>query len=319
MRGEGFRPNRFVLASLVSGCNRSSENVCVGIQIHGLVTKVALLRDVYVSSVILHLYDVCGFLLDVQRLFDEMPKRNVVSWSSLMVGYSKNGNPKEAVNAYRQMRWEGVEGNQNSFATVISSCGLLKDEFLGSQVFGLVVVSGFETNVSVANALISMFDSFGRVEDAVYVLASVGPKVPGPAEPARGSIAAKGLLSKCPSLEESSVATGFGVIANIRPRRRPLIASSSTAPAISDFIIRNLFGSHVPLSSRLGDGRGPPGENQPTGAQDMTSRGACDIIRGASMVEAKACWTTEAQATQSLTQEHWVAYERAWHVGAKKN
>ncbi|KAL5988489.1 hypothetical protein ACLOJK_036254 [Asimina triloba] len=62
------------------------------------------------------------------RLFDEMPERNVVSWTSLMVGYLKNGNPKEAVNAYRQMRWEGVEGNQNSFATVISSCGLLKDE-----------------------------------------------------------------------------------------------------------------------------------------------------------------------------------------------
>ncbi|KAL5980415.1 hypothetical protein ACLOJK_028323 [Asimina triloba] len=173
MRGEGFRPNRFVLASLVSGCNRSSENVCVGIQIHGLVAKVVLLRNVYVSSAILHLYGVCGFLLDVQRLFDEMPERNVVSWSSLMVGYSKNGNPKEAVNAYRQMRWEGVEGNQNSFATGISSCGLLKDEFLGSQVFGLVVVSGFETNVSVANALISMFDSFGRVEDVVYVFSQM--------------------------------------------------------------------------------------------------------------------------------------------------
>ncbi|KAL6012842.1 hypothetical protein ACLOJK_003331 [Asimina triloba] len=135
MRGEGFRPNRFVLASLVSGRNRSSENVCVGIQIHGLVAKVALLRDVYVSSAILHLYGVCGFLLDVQRLFDEMPERNVISWTSLMVGYSKNGNPKEAV-------------------------------------FGLVVVSGFETNVSVANALISMFDSFGRVEDALISLFS---------------------------------------------------------------------------------------------------------------------------------------------------
>ncbi|XP_058097163.1 pentatricopeptide repeat-containing protein At3g24000, mitochondrial [Magnolia sinica] len=169
LRREGVGPNGFVLASLVSGCNRSVASICEGFQIHGLVLKVGLLADVYVSSAILHLYGVCGFMPDLQRFFDEMPERNVVSWTSLMVGYLKNGDPEETVYVYWRMRWEGVDCNQNSLATVISSCGLLEDELLGRQVLGHVVISGFETNLSVANALISMFGSFGSVGDACCV------------------------------------------------------------------------------------------------------------------------------------------------------
>lgn len=86
-----------------------------------------------------------------------------------MVGYSRNNEPKEAVNIYQQLRREGVTCNANSLATMICSCWLLEDEWLGLQVLAHVVMYGLETDISVENALIAMFGSFGRVDDACYV------------------------------------------------------------------------------------------------------------------------------------------------------
>ncbi|KAK9275024.1 hypothetical protein L1049_022282 [Liquidambar formosana] len=169
MRDQGVEPSGFVIASLITACNRSAYMVDEGFQIHGFVIKIGFICDVFVGTSLLHFYGTYGFTFNAQTFFEEMPDRNVVSWTSLMVGYSTNGDPKEVINLYRRMRHDGVSGNQNTFATVISSCGLLEDELLGHQVLGHVITSGFETNVSVANSLISMFGSFNSVEEACYV------------------------------------------------------------------------------------------------------------------------------------------------------
>ncbi|KAF5179777.1 Pentatricopeptide repeat-containing protein [Thalictrum thalictroides] len=166
---QGIEPNGFMLASLLTACNRSGKLVSQGTQVHGLVVKYGLLSDVFVSSALLHFYATYGFMFDARKCFEEMPERNVVSWTSLMVGYSTNGDPEEVLEIYQRMRREGVRCNQNSFSVVISSCGLLEDELLGRQVLSHVVVTGLDYNVSVANALISMFGCFGNVEDAYFI------------------------------------------------------------------------------------------------------------------------------------------------------
>ncbi|KAF8412703.1 hypothetical protein HHK36_000671 [Tetracentron sinense] len=169
MRGQGIEPSGFVISSVITACNRSESMITQGIQIHGFIVKTGLLCDVFVGTALLHFYGTYGFVSNAHNLFVEMPDRNIVSWTSLIVAYSNNGDPKEALNIYLRMRREGVSCNQNSFATVISSCGLLEDELLGCQVLANVIVSGFESNVSVTNSLISMFGGFGSVEEARYV------------------------------------------------------------------------------------------------------------------------------------------------------
>ncbi|KAJ0962364.1 hypothetical protein J5N97_030192 [Dioscorea zingiberensis] len=129
MREGGFDPNGFVLASILTACNRWPEVTGRGIEFHAFVLKVGLFNDVYVATSLLHFYGTHGLVCDAQRLFDEMPERNVVSWTALMVSYSKNGYPEETVLAH-------------------------------------AVIYGFENDVSVSNAAITLFDCLERVEDA---------------------------------------------------------------------------------------------------------------------------------------------------------
>lgn len=169
MWSRGVELNGFVIASLLSAFGKSNSMVSEGFQIHGLVLKNGLFCDVFVSTSLLHFYGTYGFLPGAQKLLEEMPEKNVVSWTSLMVGYSDVGDDQKVIDLYQRMRNEGVCCNQNTFTKVISSCTALDNKFLGHQVLGHVVKSGFEDNISVANSLVSMFGSFGDVKDSCYV------------------------------------------------------------------------------------------------------------------------------------------------------
>ncbi|KAD1930832.1 hypothetical protein E3N88_15629 [Mikania micrantha] len=166
MRAQGFETNGFVIASLLTGCTGSGAMVHQGFQLHGLIVKNGFLYDVYAGTALLNFYAAYGFYSCARNIFEKMPEKNVVSWTSLMVGYSDHGDFMEVINLYKQMRLEDVNANQNTFTTVITST---EDELLGLQVLGHVVKCGYESNVSVTNSLISMFGNLGRVQEACYV------------------------------------------------------------------------------------------------------------------------------------------------------
>ncbi|KAF5189885.1 Pentatricopeptide repeat-containing protein [Thalictrum thalictroides] len=166
---QGFQPDGFMLTTLVTACDGSGYMLSQGVQIHGFIVKVGFLYNVFVSTALMHFYGTYEFLSNVHRVFEEMLEKNTVSWTCLMVSCSSNSDLEEVVQIYRRMRLEGVNCNQSSFSTVISSCGLLGNELLGHQVLAHVVLSGFESNVSVSNSLISMFGNFGNVKYAKYI------------------------------------------------------------------------------------------------------------------------------------------------------
>ena len=165
----GLRPSSYVVASLVTACDRSGCMIEGALQVHGYAVKCGLLSDVFVGTSLLHFYGAFGHVSEAAKLFEEIDEPNIVSWTALMVGYADNGYTEEVLNIYQHLRREGVHCNQNTMAIVIRSCGMLSDKTLGYQILGDVIKSGLDTSVSVANSLISMFGNFESVEEAYCV------------------------------------------------------------------------------------------------------------------------------------------------------
>ncbi|XP_065864958.1 putative pentatricopeptide repeat-containing protein At3g23330 [Euphorbia lathyris] len=176
MMNLGINPSGFAISSLITACERSGFMLIEGIQVHDLVVKLGFLSDVFVGTSLLHFYGAYELGLNARMVFDEMPDKNVVSWTAMMVAYADIGDSGEVMDMYAQMRWDGVSCNANNLATVISSCGSLEDELLGVQILGQAMKFGLETDVSVGNALVSMFGSFGRVEEACYVFGGMNER-----------------------------------------------------------------------------------------------------------------------------------------------
>lgn len=169
MLGHNVKPSGYVVASLVTACDRSGCMIEEALQIHGYVVKYGLLSDVFVGTCLLHFYGTYGQVCEATKLFEEIVEPNIVSWTSLMVAYANSGDVVEVINIYQLLRRNGLYCNENTISTVISSCGMLADKLLGYQVLGNVIKSGLDTNVSVENSLVSMFGNCDSMQEASYV------------------------------------------------------------------------------------------------------------------------------------------------------
>ncbi|MQL82412.1 hypothetical protein Taro_014887 [Colocasia esculenta] len=141
---------------------------CHGTQIHAHLAKAGLLFPASspFRSHLVGLYVRCGQPRLARRLFDELPNPDVVSWSALVSACTSNGLNAEALSAFRCMHSSGARCNEFTFPSLFKACSGLFDFEAGLQIHGVVVVTGFESDVFVANSLMTFYAKFGLVSES---------------------------------------------------------------------------------------------------------------------------------------------------------
>lgn len=116
------------------------------------------------------MYAKCGELGDARKLFDGIPCRNVVSWTSMMTGYVQNGAASEAVLLFKELLAEesrrGGECLVDDVAivSVLSACSRVSEKWVTRGVHGFLVKRGFEGELGVGNTLM---DAYAKCGDLV--------------------------------------------------------------------------------------------------------------------------------------------------------
>ncbi|KAL4185928.1 hypothetical protein AMTRI_Chr10g8230 [Amborella trichopoda] len=163
MRKEGFKPDLFSYASILSACSGLMA-LETGIQIHGSIAKNPFYSDVYMGSALVDLYSKCGAVDHARQVFDAMPERNVVSWNSLITGYVQNNRAVEALALFLKM-CVAVGPDEVTLASLASACAGLSAK-CGTQVHGHSIVCGYGDDLVLGNALVDMYAKCGMVEEA---------------------------------------------------------------------------------------------------------------------------------------------------------
>ncbi|KAK6240363.1 Pentatricopeptide repeat - like 10 [Theobroma cacao] len=128
---EGVEPDGFTLVSLFSACAELGA-LALGNRIHVYIVKVGLSENLHVKNALLDLYAKCGSIREAKKVFNEMKERNVVSWSSLIVGLAVNGFVKEALQLFKEMERKGLVPSEVTFVGVLyacSHCGMVDEGF----------------------------------------------------------------------------------------------------------------------------------------------------------------------------------------------
>ena len=155
--------------TLLAFCS-DNEGFLFGLQLHSLVTKFGFGCEVFVGNALISMYSRCGLLVEAQRVFDEMPNRDLVSWNAILSGYTQEGDHAlDAIFAFIEMVREGMKLDHVSFTSAVSSCGQERNLELGRQMHGLIIKTGYGRHVSVCNVLISLYSKCEVVEDAKLV------------------------------------------------------------------------------------------------------------------------------------------------------
>ncbi|KAL5982713.1 hypothetical protein ACLOJK_016789 [Asimina triloba] len=111
-----------------------------------------------------------GRLEEACFIFDLMPVRNSVSWTALIAGHVQNGCGEKALEIFEQMQEAGIPPTAFTFVSVLNACTNLALIERGKQIHGRILRSlmGVELfNVFVYNALIDMYAKCGDMNSAV--------------------------------------------------------------------------------------------------------------------------------------------------------
>lgn len=146
---------------------RSSSSVSSCMVIHARVIKSLDYRDGFIGDQLVSCYLNMGSYPDAEKLFDEMPNKDFVSWNSLVSGFSKRGHLGKCMSVFSKMKAELVlELNELTLISVISACTSAKAWDEGKYLHCCAVKLGMMLEVKVVNALINMYGKFGCVDSA---------------------------------------------------------------------------------------------------------------------------------------------------------
>ncbi|MCL7027924.1 hypothetical protein MKW94_023514 [Papaver nudicaule] len=165
MKGSGIEPNHFTYPFLLISC-ANLPSLSIGRMAHSCVLKLGLELDLHITHSMITMYSRCGDTCVARKVFDAISQRDMVSWNSMISGYSKMGCSREAVGLYKEMRMAGYEPNEMTLVSLLGACGDLGDLSFGKLLEGLVEEKGFELNTFIGSSLINMFGKCGDLESA---------------------------------------------------------------------------------------------------------------------------------------------------------
>lgn len=169
MVSSNLKPNGKTAVSILSACS-SLRSLREGKAIHGYVTKNLIEFDVFIHNALIDFYSKCGSVRDALQVFQLMPVRNVVSWTSLINGYSDNNCPNEALCLFKQMEAENIRPDEISLLGVVSMCTKLRSFELGEWIEGYVAKTRLiEKGPALSNALMDMHAKCGNIKRACQI------------------------------------------------------------------------------------------------------------------------------------------------------
>lgn len=165
MRAEGLLPNNFTFPFVLKCCSRNKDFV-LGVKIHSLVVKVGSDCDDFVKTGLLAFYANLEKLDDAHKMFDDIPEKNVVSWTAIMGGYIGVGRFREAIDLFKKSLDTGLNPDSYTLVRALSACSQLGDLEAGDWIHKCVVDKGMGRNVFVNTALVDMYAKCGSMEKA---------------------------------------------------------------------------------------------------------------------------------------------------------
>ncbi|ONK77559.1 uncharacterized protein A4U43_C02F7840 [Asparagus officinalis] len=175
MHHEGVSVTEFTISSVLCAC-ASKCAILESKQLHALAIKNAVDANVYVGTAILDVYSKCCLIDDAFLVFEEMPKRSSVTWSSMVSGSVQNDLHEEALFLFRRAQRVGVQLTQFTLSAVLCACASISAAIEGVQLHSLLLRVGFGSNLYVASSLIDMYSKCGRIKEAYIVFSDVEDK-----------------------------------------------------------------------------------------------------------------------------------------------
>lgn len=177
----GVPSDRFTYTYVLKACVASEAFVSLllnGREIHASILRQGFEGHVHVMTTLLDMYARFGCVSYASRVFEQMPVKNLVSWSAMIACYSKNDKPFEALELFRKMMLENRKmmlenqdllPNSVTMVSVLQACAALAALEQGKLLHGYILRKGLDSILPMVSALVTMYARCGNLELALQV------------------------------------------------------------------------------------------------------------------------------------------------------
>ncbi|XP_024019300.1 pentatricopeptide repeat-containing protein At4g32430, mitochondrial [Morus notabilis] len=135
----------------------------LGRQIHGFAISSGFISHSIVSNSLMNMYSKSGQLESALCVFASLCNPSIVAWNTILSGFRKS---EEAFDFALRMNLNGVKFDSVSYTTILAFCSDYEEFLFGIQLHCLVIKSGFNCEVFVGNALVSVYSRCENLLDA---------------------------------------------------------------------------------------------------------------------------------------------------------
>nr|AEB39773.1 pentatricopeptide repeat protein 43 [Funaria hygrometrica] len=160
----GIQPNKVSFASILGACTNPND-LGEGLKLHAYIKQAGLEQEVLVGNALISMYSRCGSLANARQVFDNLRSLNRTTWNAMIAGYGE-GLMEEAFRLFRAMEQKGFQPDKFTYASLLAICADRADLDRGKELHSQIASTGWQTDLTVATALISMYAKCGSPEEA---------------------------------------------------------------------------------------------------------------------------------------------------------
>ncbi|PIN15984.1 hypothetical protein CDL12_11365 [Handroanthus impetiginosus] len=128
-----------------------------------LMQRDYLSNDMAMNSLI-DAYAKCNQIGLSWRLFCQIKRPDVVTWSTMISGFTHCGMPDEAISLYREMRLSLENSNSVTLLNLIEACALSAEIRKSKWAHGIAIRMGLASDVVIGTAILDMYSKCGAIE-----------------------------------------------------------------------------------------------------------------------------------------------------------
>ncbi|KAH7291467.1 hypothetical protein KP509_29G017900 [Ceratopteris richardii] len=168
MQEEGIIPDDATLSCALKACGLTRKYQ-EGQKIHTELARRGLAIDTALGNALVGFYAKCGFMDKALEVFESLQTRDVVSWTTLITGYSECESFEEAICCYYQMQNERVPLDMTTFLCTIKACNGLAALDTGQEIHAEIMKKRIKLDPIVGSSLVGMYAECGSLEKAQEV------------------------------------------------------------------------------------------------------------------------------------------------------
>ncbi|MCO5588496.1 hypothetical protein L7F22_042453 [Adiantum nelumboides] len=153
---DNIEPDQYIYSCALKAC---ALTCCLsdGKWVHNHLIGSGLELDTVLGCTLVDMYGKCGELEEACKVFDDLEKKDVVSWGAMISGCVMQGNCVLALCLYGEMRRKGVQQNAFVMSAVLKACGLIGATYQGMLVHDHIIKHHLESDLFVESALIDLY------------------------------------------------------------------------------------------------------------------------------------------------------------------